>query len=165
MLKLEENNRLPDLDAFCITGELALPGKLRPVEGILSIALDPTQRARSCFVSASCLTVWSSRCTETVSGVRRIRENRPSSLNAFSTVRSEIVTFLPNNASKRILRSARKMLRGMSSRASQAARRKGVRDSGLSSLREPVPDETSEDYLKQWARVPLFLWLKARILK
>jgi hypothetical protein len=57
------------------------------------------------------------------------------------------------------------MLRGMSSRASQAARRKGVRDSGLSSLREPVPDETSEDYLKQWARVPLFLWLKARILK
>jgi hypothetical protein len=32
-------------------------------------------------------------------------------------------------------------------------------------LREPVPEETSEDHLKQWARVPLFLWLKARILK
>jgi hypothetical protein len=29
------------------------------------------------------------------------------------------------------------------------------------SIREPVPDETSEDRLKQWARVPLFLWLKA----
>ena len=35
----------------------------------------------------------------------------------------------------------------------------------ITSLREPVPDETSEDHLKQWARVPLFLWLKARILK
>jgi magnesium chelatase family protein len=34
MLKLEENNRLPDLDAFCITGELALSGKLRPVKGV-----------------------------------------------------------------------------------------------------------------------------------
>jgi hypothetical protein len=30
MLKLEENNRLPDLDAFCISGELALSGQLRP---------------------------------------------------------------------------------------------------------------------------------------
>jgi hypothetical protein len=28
----------------------------------------------------------------------------------------------------------------------------------ITSLREPVPDETSEDHLKQWARVPLFLW-------
>jgi hypothetical protein len=35
----------------------------------------------------------------------------------------------------------------------------------ITSLREPVPDETSENHLKQWARVPLFLWLKARILK
>jgi Subunit ChlI of Mg-chelatase len=33
MLKLEENNRLPALDAFCITGELALSGRLRPVKG------------------------------------------------------------------------------------------------------------------------------------
>src|ERR1700722_1196128 len=32
------------------------------------------------------------------------------------------------------------------------------------SIREPVPDETSEDRFKQWARVPLFLWLKAGIL-
>jgi predicted ATPase with chaperone activity len=30
MLKLEENNRLPDLDAFCISGELALSGQLHP---------------------------------------------------------------------------------------------------------------------------------------
>jgi magnesium chelatase family protein len=28
MLKLEENNRLPALDAFCISGELALIGKV-----------------------------------------------------------------------------------------------------------------------------------------
>ena len=35
----------------------------------------------------------------------------------------------------------------------------------ITSLREPVPDEASADDLKQWARVPLFLWLKARILK
>jgi SAM-dependent methyltransferase len=35
----------------------------------------------------------------------------------------------------------------------------------ITSLREPVPDETSEDHLKQLARVPLFLWLKACILK
>jgi hypothetical protein len=35
----------------------------------------------------------------------------------------------------------------------------------ITSLREPVPDETGENHLKQWARVPLFLWLKARILK
>ena len=35
----------------------------------------------------------------------------------------------------------------------------------ITSLREPVPDETSEDHLKQLTRVPLFLWLKACILK
>jgi 2-polyprenyl-3-methyl-5-hydroxy-6-metoxy-1,4-benzoquinol methylase len=35
----------------------------------------------------------------------------------------------------------------------------------ITPLREPVPDEASADDLKQWARVPLFLWLKARILK
>jgi 2-polyprenyl-3-methyl-5-hydroxy-6-metoxy-1,4-benzoquinol methylase len=32
----------------------------------------------------------------------------------------------------------------------------------ITSLREPVPDEMSEDHLKQSARMPLFLWLKAR---
>jgi magnesium chelatase family protein len=44
MLKLEENNRLPDLDAFCISGELALSGQLRPVKGVLSIALEAKRR-------------------------------------------------------------------------------------------------------------------------
>jgi predicted ATPase with chaperone activity len=34
MLKLEENNRLPALDAFCISGELPLSGQLRPVKGV-----------------------------------------------------------------------------------------------------------------------------------
>jgi magnesium chelatase family protein len=46
MLKLEENNRLPTLDAFCITGELALSGQLRPVKGVLSIALEAKRRQR-----------------------------------------------------------------------------------------------------------------------
>ena len=35
----------------------------------------------------------------------------------------------------------------------------------VTSLREPVPDEADADHLRQWARVPLFLWLKARILR
>jgi 2-polyprenyl-3-methyl-5-hydroxy-6-metoxy-1,4-benzoquinol methylase len=34
----------------------------------------------------------------------------------------------------------------------------------ITSLREPVPDKVDEDYLKQSARMPLFLWLKARPL-
>src|SRR6202040_4090672 len=53
MLKMEENNRLPALDAFCISGELALSGQLRPVKGVLSIALEAKAAAsadshRSC---------------------------------------------------------------------------------------------------------------------
>jgi SAM-dependent methyltransferase len=32
----------------------------------------------------------------------------------------------------------------------------------ITSLREPLPDQLGEDYLKQSARLPLFLWLKAR---
>jgi hypothetical protein len=44
MLKLEKENRVPDLDAFCISGELALSGKLRPVKGVIAIALE----ARRC---------------------------------------------------------------------------------------------------------------------
>lgn len=32
MLKLEESNRVPDLDGFSISGELALSGGLRPVK-------------------------------------------------------------------------------------------------------------------------------------
>lgn len=34
----------------------------------------------------------------------------------------------------------------------------------IAALREPMPDEVNADHLRQWSRVPLFLWLKARIL-
>ncbi len=34
----------------------------------------------------------------------------------------------------------------------------------VTSLREPVPDVANDDRLRQWTRVPLFLWLKAKIL-
>jgi Subunit ChlI of Mg-chelatase len=50
MLKLEENNRLPALDAFCISGELALSGQLRPVKGVLSIALEAKRRHRQTLI-------------------------------------------------------------------------------------------------------------------
>jgi magnesium chelatase family protein len=50
MLKLEENNRLPDLDAFCISGELALSGQLRPVKGVLSIALKAKRWCRRTLI-------------------------------------------------------------------------------------------------------------------
>ena len=35
----------------------------------------------------------------------------------------------------------------------------------VTALREPVPDQASEDYLRQALRLPLFLWLKARPLR
>ena len=50
MLKLEENNRLPVLDAFCITGELALSGQLRPNKGVPSIALEAKRRCRQTLI-------------------------------------------------------------------------------------------------------------------
>jgi hypothetical protein len=50
MLKLEENNRLPALDAFCITGELALSGRMRAVKGVLSIALEAKRRCRQTLI-------------------------------------------------------------------------------------------------------------------
>ncbi len=34
----------------------------------------------------------------------------------------------------------------------------------ITALREPLPDLTNSDRLQQWSRLPLFLWLKARIL-
>lgn len=42
-----------------------------------------------------------------------------------------------------------------------------LEDAGLAiaSLREPVPDAASDDRLRQWSRIPMFLWLKARILR
>jgi hypothetical protein len=43
-------NRLPDLDAFCISGELALSGQVRPVKGVLSIALKAKRRGRQAFI-------------------------------------------------------------------------------------------------------------------
>jgi magnesium chelatase family protein len=49
-LKLEENNRLPALDAYCITGEPALSGQLRPVKGVLSIALEAKRRPRQTLI-------------------------------------------------------------------------------------------------------------------
>jgi magnesium chelatase family protein len=50
MLKLEENNRLPGLDGFCISGELALSGQLRPVKGVLSIALEARRLHRQTLI-------------------------------------------------------------------------------------------------------------------
>jgi magnesium chelatase family protein len=44
MLKLEENNRLPDLGRLYMSGELALSGQLRPIKGVLSIALEARRR-------------------------------------------------------------------------------------------------------------------------
>ncbi|WP_406872308.1 class I SAM-dependent methyltransferase [Aminobacter sp. P9b] len=34
----------------------------------------------------------------------------------------------------------------------------------ITALREPTPDTADTDQLRQWSRIPLFLWLKARIL-
>src|ERR1700722_16084626 len=50
MLKLEEKNRLPALDAYCITGELTLSGQLRPVKAVLSIALEAKRRCRQTLI-------------------------------------------------------------------------------------------------------------------
>jgi magnesium chelatase family protein len=50
MLKLEENNRLPALEAFYIAGKLALSGQLRPVKGVLSIALEAKRRCRQTLI-------------------------------------------------------------------------------------------------------------------
>ncbi|HEY0791599.1 MAG TPA: YifB family Mg chelatase-like AAA ATPase [Chthoniobacterales bacterium] len=44
LLALNDKSRLPDLDAFCFTGELALSGRLRPVKGALAIALEARRR-------------------------------------------------------------------------------------------------------------------------
>jgi len=50
MLKLEAENRVPDLESFCISGELALSGELRPVKGVLSIALEARRRNRQTLI-------------------------------------------------------------------------------------------------------------------
>jgi magnesium chelatase family protein len=50
LLKVEGDNRLPDLEPFCLTGELALSGQLRPVKGVLSIALEARRRNRRTLI-------------------------------------------------------------------------------------------------------------------
>jgi magnesium chelatase family protein len=50
LLKLEGNNRIPDLEPFCLAGELALSGQLRPVKGVLSIALEAKPRNRHALI-------------------------------------------------------------------------------------------------------------------
>jgi magnesium chelatase family protein len=50
MLQLEKENRVPDLESFCISGELALSGELRPVKGVLSIALEARRRNRQMLI-------------------------------------------------------------------------------------------------------------------
>jgi hypothetical protein len=35
----------------------------------------------------------------------------------------------------------------------------------IASLREPVPDSDHAERLAQWRRLPLFLWLKLRVLR
>jgi magnesium chelatase family protein len=50
MLKLIEKNRLPELDRFCVVGELAFSGELRPVKGVLAIALEARRRGRPTLI-------------------------------------------------------------------------------------------------------------------
>jgi magnesium chelatase family protein len=50
MLRLEDDNELPNLDAFCVSGELALSGQLRHVKGVLSIALDARRQPRQTLI-------------------------------------------------------------------------------------------------------------------
>jgi magnesium chelatase family protein len=46
MLQLNEQNRIPELDHCYICGELALSGELRPVRGMLAVALEARKRGR-----------------------------------------------------------------------------------------------------------------------
>ena len=81
MLKLEENNRLPNLDAFCLTGELALSVQLRPVKGVLSIALEAKRRHRKTLIAA--IRSWNQR-------VRRMAGSAQDSANSnLTSVRSK----------------------------------------------------------------------------
>ena len=50
MLQLIKKNRLPELDRFCVVGELALSGELRPVKGVLAIAIEARRRGRSTLI-------------------------------------------------------------------------------------------------------------------
>src|SRR3984893_8917503 len=46
MWTLDEHNRIPELDHCYICGELALSGELRPVRGMLAVALEARKRGR-----------------------------------------------------------------------------------------------------------------------
>src|SRR5258708_6451726 len=50
MLKLQDENRIPDLSPYCLAGELALSGELRPVRGVLAIALEAKRRGRQILI-------------------------------------------------------------------------------------------------------------------
>jgi magnesium chelatase family protein len=50
LLKLTDENRIPDLSPYCLAGELALSGELRPVRGVLAIALEAKKRGRRSLI-------------------------------------------------------------------------------------------------------------------
>lgn len=50
LLKLNDDNRIPALDPYCLAGELALSGELRPVRGVLAIALEAKRRGRQILI-------------------------------------------------------------------------------------------------------------------
>jgi len=50
MLKINDDNRIPDLSPYCLAGELALSGELRPVRGVLAIALEAKKRGRQMLI-------------------------------------------------------------------------------------------------------------------
>ena len=50
MLKLHDQNRIPDLSPYCLAGELALSGELRPVRGVLAIALEAKRCGRQILI-------------------------------------------------------------------------------------------------------------------
>jgi magnesium chelatase family protein len=50
MLKVNEQNGIPDLAPYCLAGELALSGELRPVRGVLAIALEAKKRGREILI-------------------------------------------------------------------------------------------------------------------
>ncbi len=50
MLQLQEENRLPPLDSFFVAGELALSGALRPIKGVLALALEARRSGRPTMV-------------------------------------------------------------------------------------------------------------------
>ncbi|MCU1295700.1 MAG: Mg chelatase, subunit ChlI [Bryobacterales bacterium] len=47
MIAVREEIDLPDIEHFCFVGELALTGAVRPVKGVLSIALEARRRGRT----------------------------------------------------------------------------------------------------------------------